>query len=437
MIPLPTPPHRHAVVDEQEAVRQLSLLDPCSAWRADLADAGLTEPMDESLADQWLLWLEIATVFDRLRSLPVSARAGYARSTSGLWQRAEQVTGAERFARVGAVMAEWEGAAPALEGYRELLWAVEQGEAEGAVRLTYNALYSLSSVVPDADTRQGYAGAHAGRVLRTLGLLEQALRAFEEADLRAQHAGDEWLSVRVKLGLGVICQARGNHPAAREIFGAALERARPFVDLSIGAHLGLVSVARANEEYGVALEHGWLALQSARGDKRAEVEALTILAALSIDVGEFRAALASCRLAAAKGTNRQIHWELLRYSVQASLGLGDEEGVRANLPSLIAAVESTPDPWQEAQGRQVIGEVFATFGQPDLAIRYLEQSKAIALRGRYTKLLFLAEEALARHSASRRTSRAVRHASAASYQTIALSDESQSVIEKLAYMAAG
>lgn len=431
MIPLPTPPHRHAPVDEQEAVRQLSLLDPCSAWRADLADAGLTEPMDESLADQWLLWLEIATVFDRLRSLPVPARAGYARSTSGLWRRAEQVTGAERFARVGAVMAAWEGAAPALEGYRELLWAVEQGEAEGAVRLTYSALYSLSSVVPDADLRQGYAGAHAGRVLRTLGLLEQALRAFEEADHQAQHAGDEWLSVRVKLGLGVICQARGNHPAAREIFGAALERARPFVDLSIGAHLGLVSVARANEEYSLALEHGWLALQSARGDKRAEAEALTILAALSIDVGEFRAARASCRLAMARGTNRQIHRELLRYSVQASLGLGDEESVRADLPNLVAAVESTPDPWQEAQGRRVIGEVFAAFGQPDMALRYFDQSKAIALRGGYTKLLFLAEESLARHSTLQRPSRSVQDAAVESYHMVSLSDESQSVIDQL------
>ena len=73
-------------VDEREAVRQLLLLDPCSAWRADLADAGLPEPMDEALADQWLLWLQIATVFDRLRSLPVRARAAYARSTGALWK---------------------------------------------------------------------------------------------------------------------------------------------------------------------------------------------------------------------------------------------------------------------------------------------------------------------------------------------------------------
>ncbi|MGZ8469318.1 MAG: hypothetical protein ACXW61_07525, partial [Gemmatirosa sp.] len=271
MIPLPPPSHG---IDEHEVVRQLALLDPCSAWRADLADAGLTEPLPEPLAEQWLLWLQIATVFDRLRSLPVSERAPYARSTGTLWQAAERVTGEERFARVAEVMAGWEGAAPELEGFRELLWAVEQGEAEGALRVTYNALFSLASSVPDADLRTGHVYAQAGRVLRTLGLLGQALRAFEDAEEQAQRANAEWLRVRVQLGKGVIHQARGNYPVAREIFGAALADAHTFVDLLVGAHLGLMSAAHATEEYGLALEHGWSALQYARGNRNAVLAAV-------------------------------------------------------------------------------------------------------------------------------------------------------------------
>ncbi|MGZ8455370.1 MAG: hypothetical protein ACXWZ4_02060, partial [Gemmatirosa sp.] len=257
MIPLPPPSHG---IDEHEVVRQLALLDPCSAWRADLADAGLTEPLPEPLAEQWLLWLQIATVFDRLRSLPVSERAPYARSTGTLWQAAERVTGEERFARVAEVMAGWEGAAPELEGFRELLWAVEQGEAEGALRVTYNSLIALASTLPERDVRHGFSDAQAGRILRTMGLLEQSLRAFENANVLATSAGDHWLQVRVKLGVGVVFHTRGNYPASRDAFGAALLEAHPHLDLLIGAHLGLVSVARATEDYGLALEHGWHAL---------------------------------------------------------------------------------------------------------------------------------------------------------------------------------
>jgi hypothetical protein len=73
-----TPPMRAAdpVVDST-ALRRIRQLDPCRAWRADLVEAGLAESLAAEQAAQWLLWLQIGTVFDRLRMLPVSERAEY------------------------------------------------------------------------------------------------------------------------------------------------------------------------------------------------------------------------------------------------------------------------------------------------------------------------------------------------------------------------
>jgi tetratricopeptide (TPR) repeat protein len=432
MIPLPPPPHG---IDEEKVVRQLALLDPCSAWRADLAGAGLREPLSEARAEEWLLWLQIATVFDRLRALPVQARAAYARSTGALWTAAERVTGEARFARVGEVMAGWEGAAPELAGFRELLWAVEQGEAEGALRVTYNALLALSMSLPRPDIRQGYADAQAGRILRTVGLLEQALRAFESADEIAAEAGDRWLQVRVKLGVGVVYHTRGNYPASREAFGAALHQAHPHVDLVIGAHLGLVSVARAIDDYGLALEHGWHALQCARGNANAEVEALTILAALSIEVGEYTAALRSCQLAMSKSPRPHMRTELLRYLVQAFAGLGDRDAALMHVPALAAAVESTQNPWQEAQGRRVLGETFAQLRDMQTATTYLNQSLEIARRGGYAELLHLAEKSLALYTNAIKPAASKREYAASARGCIGLDDESLTVIEQLSCLA--
>ncbi|GLC24763.1 tetratricopeptide repeat protein [Roseisolibacter agri] len=424
-------------VDEREAVRRLQLLDPCSAWRADLADAGLPEPMDEALADQWLLWLQIATVFDRLRALPVRARAAYARSTGALWETAERVTGASRFAKVGEVMATWRGAAPELAGFRELLWAVEQGEAEGALRVSYNCLMSLTSNLRERDIRRGYADAHQGRVLRTAGLNNHAQHAFEHAERIASHAGDDWLRVRVRLGLGALQHTRGNYPLAREIFGDALRFAHPHTDLVCGAHLGLVTVARAAKDYSMALEHGWHALQCSRGIPAAEVEALTILAGLSLEVGEFAATLSSCQLAMSKSPGSRMRAELVRYIVHASLGIGDESAIHAHLPALVSSVERTPNPWQEAQGRRVLAEVFARLGDRDTAIRYLQQTREIASVHGYNELLYIADEALSHDSQTVASRFAANEGRVRAEHAVVLNEESQTVLDRLACLAAG
>jgi len=164
------------------------------------------------------------------------------------------------------------------------------------------------------------------------------------------------------------------------------------------------------------------------------VEALTILTSLSIEVREFAAALSSCRLALAKGAHRQMRWDLLRYVVQASLGLNDRESVLAHLPSLVAEVEHMPDPWQEAQGRRVIGEAFAYLGRKEGAAQYFEQSRSIAARTGYPELRYWADEAmenLSRSQPTRSTSRAIHKAT----PQFALNDASQAVIEQLSCLA--
>ncbi|MGZ8491547.1 MAG: hypothetical protein ACXWZS_04985, partial [Gemmatirosa sp.] len=164
-------------------------------------------------------------------------------------------------------------------------------------------------------------------------------------------------------------------------------------------------------------------------------EALTILAALSIEVGEFTAALRSCQSAMTKSPRPHMHAELLRYLVQAFIGLGDDEAARSYLPVLEATVRSTPNPWQEAQGRRVLGEAFAHWNDKQTAMRYLQESREISQRGGYAELIHLAEQSLARCAKAGNSTGSGQRRTAAKRETVGLDEGSQTVIDQLSCLA--
>jgi tetratricopeptide (TPR) repeat protein len=385
---------------DSAALRRIGQLDPCRAWRADLAEAGLAEPLPEEQAAQWLLWLQIGTVFDRLRMLPVSERAAYARGTAGLWETAVRVTGAARFARVGAVMAEWSGEAPALDGFRELLWAVEQAEADGALQLAYCELRALTSLVAYQDLRAAYAEAQSGRVLRTIGQLDQALLAFATSALAARQHRDQWLMARVRLGTGVAYHTRGNYPAARKEFTKALRHAHPYVDLMIGAHLGILSASCTKKGYRSALRHGQIALRYASGDVHAEVEALSLLAELHTQVERYEDARGFCTSALGKEPRSHKLPCLLRNIVYASLCLNDTAAAKRYFPALKSSLTATPNPWEHASCEFVIGHAYASWGDHHSAKIHYELALRTAEKYHLNEIRWHSENAILRAQAS-------------------------------------
>ena len=279
--------------------------DACSAWRADLADMGLADPLPEDVAEQWILWLEIATVFERLRALPIDERARYAHGTAPLWARAERITGSARFAQVGVVMAGWEGAAPELSGFRELLWAVEQGEGEGGVRLALAQIASFSGLVAPPDLRAGYAIAQTGRTFRMLGMLSSAENQLFEALRIGERHDDSWLISRSRLGLAVLMHAKGNYPAARSGFLHALEHSSAHQELTMSAHIGVVSASLTLGAWREATAHAAAALGTAQKSADDEVEILAMLADVAVEIGHFEIASRVCSVALQRKLKRR------------------------------------------------------------------------------------------------------------------------------------
>jgi tetratricopeptide (TPR) repeat protein len=379
-----------AEVEKRSAVLSATMLDVSAAWREDVAHlrSGLSQGGGEA---QWLVWLRVGQCVERLRVLPAARRAAYARESAAMWRSLAGETGEERYGRVAEAMERWEGAAPALADFRELLWAAEQAEAAGAVRTAYNMLTALALLVPDGDVRAAYVRAQAGRLLRTLGLLAQAQVACELALEGARRVNDQWLGARVWLGLGVIQHSKGDFPNARACFNSALTKAADFPDVLAAAHLGLVTVAQFHDRYDEAISHAWTALRLAGQDIHAEVEALTILIGLSLDVNQFDAARRTCDIALAKSPRLPMLQSLVRSKVQALLGLSKVTEASVYMPDLITIAENTDSPWEQTHALRVVGDYYLCIGEVEIAREYVARSLQIGDTHAYGELLWLAD----------------------------------------------
>jgi tetratricopeptide (TPR) repeat protein len=251
-------------------------------------------------------------------------------------------------------------------------------------------------MVEEGDLRAGYAWAQSGRVYRTLGLLAQSQAAFQVAIETALEHQDAWLQARSQLGLGALLHGRGAYPAARVLFQQALTCAVAYAELRIGAHLGLVSIAKAVDEYDDALSHGWEALRLARGVTDAEVEALAVLASLSLDVGEYVAARNTCVRALALAPRLPIRQPLVRTLVQAAVALGDADLIDSYFAELALIAQRSANPWEQAHALRVVAEVHAKRASHETAIACLQRSRDISRSHGFAELEWLADEAIDR-----------------------------------------
>jgi tetratricopeptide (TPR) repeat protein len=403
------------------ALCQLVQLDPCRAWRADLAEAGLEEPLPEDQAAQWLLWLQIATTFDRLCRLPVAERGAYARSTAALWAAAERVTGAVRFGRVGTVMAGWEGEAPELAGFRELLWAVEQAEAEGLLRTTSSSITSIRRCIGESldvrsesldvrseslDVRSGYASAQLGRVSRAAGDLRMADALYREAARIAERHGDSWLAVRVLLGLGVVCQARGNYPNARKHYTDAMTLGLEHGDLLLAARIGLVSVSLTQGSFTEATGLAATVLSSEEGEQEENaVEVLAMLADVGLDVGHYGIALRACEAGVGRQLPRRRRAFFQRGLMISATMLGHEELALRAAAEMERLIPTITNRWERAFSQLVLGRVLENAQTAESGRVHIASALHQAREHGFHEISWKAEESLESLLRRRRESR--------------------------------
>jgi hypothetical protein len=149
---------------------------------------------------------------------------------------------------------------------------------------------------------------------------------YREAARIAERHGDSWLAVRVLLGLGVVCQARGNYPNARKHYTDAMTLGLEHGDLLLAARIGLVSVSLTQGSFTEATGLAATVLSSEEGEQEENaVEVLAMLADVGLDVGHYGIALRACEAGVGRQLPRRRRAFFQRGLMISATMLGHEE----------------------------------------------------------------------------------------------------------------
>ncbi len=160
----------------------------------------------------------------------------------------------------------------------------------------FNLAYSTVTHMRIAMLERGPAGARGAatlqqaRVLREMGLLEEAADTYQEAREDAVRAQDGELEARALLGEAVVAGQRGNYPAVLAAGKRVLELLPPGSEYVSDAHNDLMIAAMATRDFASAFEHGWRGYDAAGDDVERRATVVSNLSFLALRIGRFTAA---------------------------------------------------------------------------------------------------------------------------------------------------
>ncbi len=405
-------------------------LDPTTALSADLSTlAGHTSPQTTPLGAVAAPWLAMIGTLTHVGYLHPRHRPAYLRSAAALWTEAALRWNQPRFAQLGGRLSRWRSAYPTLALVRDLLWALEQLESVGGVRLAYTGLIALTALVPPNSRRAGHILAQSGRPLRTLGALEAALARYESGIRIGRAHHDRWLHARSALGAGGVHTFRGNHPAARAAFAHVLRLMPDTSVLAKAAHHGLVLCSTAAGDYADALRHGWTSFRTRRADATARAEALSLLADLCTRLGRHESAIRSAQAALQLTSLVRLRISLLRIALQAAHVGRYDQLTRHYAGALANCIGTGGDLHEDAAGWLALADVHAAQRDTAAAQRCLSAATALATRCGYHELSFKIEAA--RHRLHSKTLGEPRHTWNA---TATLDRHAVAVLDALAHL---
>jgi tetratricopeptide (TPR) repeat protein len=260
----------------------MPILAPFEAFARDAAALNVEE--DESrLPVRWLAAAQVAT---RL----ADARPSERKSLLRIWVRQQAEDGVDgvwsALTVPGIPVTDLPSASAAL---CSIAADMERG---GAFNLAYSTVTHMRIALMD----RGPAGARAAatlqqaRVLRQMGLLEEAQDTYEAGMEDAIRAKDTELEGRAWLGLAAVAGHRGNYPSVIETATRALTLLPSTSEFVADAHITLMVAAMSLRDFASAFEHGWRGYDAAGADRERRAAMVSNLSFLALRNGRFTAA---------------------------------------------------------------------------------------------------------------------------------------------------
>lgn len=253
-----------------------------AAYRADLAGrAGAFGQHDGA-------WVTVASLLEHAALLDEPDRG---RLVIDAIEFSREVIGDEDLARIG--QREWQDRdRTPVEAIILMAENVHRAEALNLAGVIFDALLVADTTLN--DVQRGRIMVHRARVLRKMGLLEEADGYSRHVARLGRRARSPELLIRALLGYSATAQMRGNYPRVHHYSRRALRLAEwAGIDNMVRDSRAAMMIALgAARQFDEALIAGWKAYQASLGDSVGEGEILGNIGQLLLESGHYAEARA-------------------------------------------------------------------------------------------------------------------------------------------------
>jgi tetratricopeptide (TPR) repeat protein len=289
----------------------------------------------------------------------------------------------------------------------------EDMERGGALNLAYATVTNMRIAMLERGPAgaRGAAAWQQARVLRQMGMLEEAQDTYECAQEDAVRAGDKDLEARALLGQAVVAGQRGNYPAVRDAAQRALALVPADSVTAADAHNDLMIAAMAGRDFATALEHGWRGYDAATTDVDRRAGMVTNLASLAFRMGRYGAArkgyLASLNLSSAE----RICLPTLSGLALVDAASNDLDELRRVAAAIARKSTTSTLPFEVAVVHFELAQAWQQLGESEKSDECITRARDLAVAHGFHEVAYRSEllgEAIAAHATAAKTRRDAR-----------------------------
>ena len=259
----------------------------------------------------------------------------------------------------------------------------------------YDTILTHVHPVEDADVAIN-AMLRRGHCLRQMGALAEASETYATAAEVAARASDMIGTLRARIGEAKVLAEKGNLPAADAMLETAAETAgeHALSEVRSTATHDRSHVAILRGRYDAAVRFAYDALRDSTNEHE-RTRILNDLATAFSALGVKSAARDAFLLIAATAREQYLRWTATINLME----LAGDAGVRLQFERYRQQLASAElPPLLRVQFELHVGRGYQTLGEPELAQSWLQRAAGTAASHSFNKLVFEAEEALARNS---------------------------------------
>jgi tetratricopeptide (TPR) repeat protein len=259
----------------------------------------------------------------------------------------------------------------------------------------YETILSHVHPVEDADVAVN-ALLRRGHCLRQMGCLTEASTAYGTAAEVAAQASDMIGTLRARIGEAKVLAEKGNLPAADQMLesAAALAGEHSLAEVRSAATHDRSHVAILRGQYDAAVRFAYEALRESANEHERE-RILNDLATAFSALGVTSAARDAFMLIAATAREQYLRWTATINLME----LAADEGVRLQFERHRQQLAGAAlPPLLQVQFELHVGRGYQSMGEWELARSWLARAAGTATSHSFNKLLFEAEDALAKNT---------------------------------------